>query len=69
MGSGKATQIPQYVLVDEWNSELKVVCTQPRRLAAREVAARVADELDVKLSEEVSHLLITTRLSSPVLVC
>ncbi|KAF3021942.1 hypothetical protein E8E14_008884 [Neopestalotiopsis sp. 37M] len=55
MGSGKTTQIPQYVLVDEWNSDLKVVCTQPRRLAAQEVAAGAADELDVKLGDEVGY--------------
>ena len=56
-GSGKTTQIPQYVLYDELpqlNNKL-VACTQPRRVAAMSVAQRVADELDVKLGEEVGY--------------
>lgn len=56
-GSGKTTQIPQYVLYDELphlNKKL-VACTQPRRVAAMSVAQRVADELDVKLGEEVGY--------------
>lgn len=56
-GSGKTTQIPQYVLYDELphlNKKL-IACTQPRRVAAMSVAQRVADELDVKLGEEVGY--------------
>jgi len=56
-GSGKTTQIPQYVLYDELphlNKKL-VACTQPRRVAAMSVAQRVADELDVTLGEEVGY--------------
>ncbi|KAK8094082.1 pre-mRNA-splicing factor ATP-dependent RNA helicase [Apiospora hydei] len=56
-GSGKTTQIPQYVLYDELpqlNNKL-VACTQPRRVAAMSVAQRVADELDVTLGEEVGY--------------
>lgn len=56
-GSGKTTQIPQYVLYDELpqlNNKL-VACTQPRRVAAMSVAQRVADELDVKLGEQVGY--------------
>ncbi|RYP09792.1 hypothetical protein DL764_001046 [Monosporascus ibericus] len=56
-GSGKTTQIPQYVLYDELphlNKKL-VACTQPRRVAAMSVAQRVADELDVNLGEEVGY--------------
>lgn len=56
-GSGKTTQIPQYVLYDELpqlNHKL-VACTQPRRVAAMSVAQRVADELDVTLGEEVGY--------------
>ncbi|KAB5586205.1 P-loop containing nucleoside triphosphate hydrolase protein [Coniochaeta sp. 2T2.1] len=56
-GSGKTTQIPQYVLFDELphlNRKL-IACTQPRRVAAMSVAQRVADELDVKLGEEVGY--------------
>ncbi|KAL8991465.1 MAG: hypothetical protein Q9169_007865 [Polycauliona sp. 2 TL-2023] len=56
-GSGKTTQIPQFVLFDDQpNIQRKVVaCTQPRRVAAMSVAQRVADEMDVKLGEEVGY--------------
>ncbi|KAI6084224.1 P-loop containing nucleoside triphosphate hydrolase protein [Hypoxylon rubiginosum] len=56
-GSGKTTQIPQYVVYDELphlNRKL-VACTQPRRVAAMSVAQRVANELDVNLGEEVGY--------------
>lgn len=56
-GSGKTTQIPQYVLYDELPHQARklVACTQPRRVAAMSVAQRVADELDVTLGEEVGY--------------
>lgn len=58
-GSGKTTQIPQFVLFDEMPHLLgsQVACTQPRRVAAMSVAQRVADELDVKLGEEVGYAI------------
>ncbi|KIW18101.1 hypothetical protein PV08_02388 [Exophiala spinifera] len=56
-GSGKSTQVPQLLVYDEWASGLQVACTQPRRLAARELADRVADEMGVIYGEEVgSHV-------------
>jgi pre-mRNA-splicing factor ATP-dependent RNA helicase DHX15/PRP43 len=56
-GSGKTTQIPQYVLYDELPQRTGqlVACTQPRRVAAMSVAQRVANELDVELGEEVGY--------------
>ncbi|KAK3997056.1 putative Pre-mRNA-splicing factor ATP-dependent RNA helicase PRP43 [Cladorrhinum sp. PSN332] len=56
-GSGKTTQIPQYVLYDELpHTHGKLIaCTQPRRVAAMSVAQRVANELDVQLGEEVGY--------------
>ncbi|KAG5760673.1 hypothetical protein H9Q72_011216 [Fusarium xylarioides] len=54
-GSGKTTQIPQFVFWDEYASEKRIICTQPRRLAATSVAQRVAGEMDVKLGEEVGY--------------
>ncbi|KAL2069635.1 hypothetical protein VTL71DRAFT_14314 [Oculimacula yallundae] len=56
-GSGKTTQIPQFVLFDDlphFNGKL-VACTQPRRVAAMSVAQRVANEMDVKLGDEVGY--------------
>ncbi|KAK6497646.1 DEAH-box ATP-dependent RNA helicase prp43 [Arthrobotrys musiformis] len=56
-GSGKTTQIPQFVLYDEdpLSTGKKIACTQPRRVAAMSVAKRVADEMDVVLGEEVGY--------------
>ncbi|KAJ8907120.1 hypothetical protein NDN08_003602 [Rhodosorus marinus] len=53
-GSGKTTQIPQYIL-DDWiyqkrtnpddcKSNVSIICTQPRRISAISVAERVASE-------------------------
>ena len=55
-GSGKTTQIPQYLHEAGYTNEgMKVGCTQPRRVAAMSVAARVAEEMDVKLGHEVGY--------------
>ncbi|KAK8852068.1 P-loop containing nucleoside triphosphate hydrolase protein [Apiospora arundinis] len=54
-GSGKSTQIPGYLLMDDHKAEGAIACTQPRRLAATSVAGRVAKELDVELGEEVGY--------------
>ncbi|CAD7944289.1 unnamed protein product [Amoebophrya sp. A25] len=49
-GSGKTTQMPQFILDAGYASFGKAVaCTQPRRVAAMSVAQRVADEMDVEL--------------------
>ncbi|CAI4218148.1 unnamed protein product [Parascedosporium putredinis] len=66
-GSGKTTQIPQYVVYDELphlNKKL-VACTQPRRVAAMSVATRVADEMDVVLGEEVGYSIRFEDMTSP----
>lgn len=55
-GSGKTTQLPQYLLEGGFvKDETKVGCTQPRRVAAMSVAARVAEEMGVKLGGEVGY--------------
>jgi pre-mRNA-splicing factor ATP-dependent RNA helicase DHX15/PRP43 len=56
-GSGKTTQIPQFVLYDDMPhlAGTQVACTQPRRVAAMSVAKRVADEMDVELGQEVGY--------------
>ena len=49
-GSGKTTQVLQYLHHAGWTDNNKtVVCTQPRTLAAKSVATRVADEMNEKL--------------------
>ncbi len=54
-GSGKSTQVPQMLLKHGFLESGQVVILQPRRLAARLLAARVAQELGVKLGEEVGY--------------
>ena len=55
-GSGKTTQIPQYLHEAGYTKDgLKVGCTQPRRVAAMSVAARVAEEMGKKVGNEVGY--------------
>ncbi|KAF9620940.1 hypothetical protein IFM89_015337 [Coptis chinensis] len=58
-GSGKTTQIPQFVLeaikLDDKGKKMMVACTQPRRVAAMSVSHRVAEEMDVTIGEEVGY--------------
>ncbi len=54
-GSGKTTQVPQMLLEGGVAGEKMIVVLQPRRVAARAVAARVAWERGVKLGAEVGY--------------
>ncbi|HEX9047375.1 MAG TPA: ATP-dependent helicase HrpB [Verrucomicrobiae bacterium] len=54
-GSGKSTQVPQMLLKHGLLGNGQVVILQPRRLAARLLAARVAQELGVRLGDEVGY--------------
>ncbi|KAK6429530.1 hypothetical protein LTR95_014321 [Oleoguttula sp. CCFEE 5521] len=55
-GSGKTTQLPQYLYEDGFcKNGMKVGCTQPRRVAAMSVATRVAEEVGVKVGNEVGY--------------
>jgi len=55
-GSGKTTQIPQYLHEAGYTANgRKIACTQPRRVAAMSVVARVAQEMGVKLGHEVGY--------------
>ncbi|KAL1411224.1 hypothetical protein Q8F55_002175 [Vanrija albida] len=65
-GSGKSTQIPQYLHEAGWTSESRVVaCTQPRRVAATSVATRVAEEVGSVLGDEVGYTIRFEDLSNP----
>ncbi|KTW29171.1 hypothetical protein T552_01128 [Pneumocystis carinii B80] len=55
-GSGKTTQIPQYLHEAGYTkNNQKIGCTQPRRVAAMSVATRVAEEMGVKTGNEVGY--------------
>jgi pre-mRNA-splicing factor ATP-dependent RNA helicase DHX16 len=55
-GSGKTTQVPQYLYeAGLCDGGKKIGCTQPRRVAAMSVAKRVADEVGCKLGNEVGY--------------
>lgn len=57
-GSGKTTQVPQFLHEAGYTANgMKVGCTQPRRVAAMSVAARVADEVGCKLGNEVGYTI------------
>ena len=48
-------QIPQYLHEAGYSKAGMIGCTQPRRVAAMSVAARVATEVDVKCGHEVGY--------------
>ena len=68
-GSGKTTQIPQFVALSDLPQTSKVraadgvevprmiACTQPRRVAAMSVAKRVSEEMDLKFGKEVGYTI------------
>jgi len=64
-GSGKTTQMPQYILEKGINNDLMVACTQPRRVAAMSVAARVAEERGKRLGTEVGYSIRFEDKTSP----
>lgn len=54
-GSGKTTQMTQYLHEYGYTSNGCVCCTQPRRVAAMSVAKRVAEEMEIALGQEVGY--------------
>ncbi|CAM9109384.1 unnamed protein product [Ectocarpus fasciculatus] len=67
-GSGKTTQLTQYLHEDGFSNNGMIGCTQPRRVAAMSVAKRVADEMGVELGSTVGYAIrfedITTKETS-----
>ncbi|MGI8769635.1 MAG: ATP-dependent RNA helicase HrpA, partial [Propionibacteriaceae bacterium] len=60
-GSGKTTQLPKMCLAA---GRKKIAHTQPRRIAARTVAERIATEMQVELGELVGYQVRFTRKAS-----
>ncbi|KAJ2917598.1 hypothetical protein MD484_g2751, partial [Candolleomyces efflorescens] len=57
-GCGKTTQLPQFLYQSGWADNGHVIaCTQPRRVAATSVAARVATEMGTTLGNEVGYTI------------
>lgn len=56
-GSGKTTQLTQYLHEDGFTKYGMIGCTQPRRVAAMSVAKRVSDEMGVQLGDEVGYAI------------
>ncbi|KAF4803514.1 putative ATP-dependent RNA helicase YTHDC2 [Turdus rufiventris] len=70
-GSGKTTQIPQFILDDCYKNATpcRVFCTQPRRLAAVAVAERVAAERKEKIGQTIGYQIrLESRVSPKTLV-
>ena len=55
-GSGKTTQITQYLAEEGFCVRGKIGCTQPRHVAAMSVAKRVSEEFGCRLGQEVNVL-------------
>ena len=62
-GSGKSTRIPQ-MLLDLGLVEGQIIVLQPRRIAARLLAARIAQERNVRLGGEVGYQIRFERVES-----
>ncbi|KAH0069565.1 pre-mRNA-splicing factor ATP-dependent RNA helicase PRP43, partial [Aureobasidium melanogenum] len=56
-GSGKTTQLTQYLAEEGYANSGVIGCTQPRRVAAMSVAQRVAEEVGCRLGEEVGYTI------------
>ena len=58
-GSGKSTQLPQYILEEAFRQgteeETNIVVTQPRRISAISIAQRVAQERGEEVGQSVGH--------------
>ena len=54
-GSGKTTQVTQYLAEAGYTTKGKIACTQPRRVAAESIAKRVAEEVGCRVGEEVGY--------------
>lgn len=56
-GSGKTTQLTQYLKEEGYDQDGCIACTQPRRVAAMSVAQRVSQEMGVELGKEVGYTI------------
>ena len=64
-GSGKTTQLTQYLAEGGFANDGMIGCTQPRRVAAMSVAKRVAEEVGCRLGQEVGYTIRFEDCTSP----
>ncbi|CAI5730536.1 unnamed protein product [Peronospora destructor] len=64
-GSGKTTQMTQYMAEMGLTSTGIIGCTQPRRVAASSVAKRVAEEFGCELGQEIGYSMRFEDVTSP----
>ena len=64
-GSGKTTQLTQYLAEAGYTANGQIGCTQPRRVAAMSVAKRVAEEVGCGLGQEVGYTIRFEDRTSP----
>ncbi|KAI0638802.1 P-loop containing nucleoside triphosphate hydrolase protein [Trametes polyzona] len=64
-GSGKTTQLAQFLYEDGYCSYGIIGCTQPRRVAAMSVAKRVSEEMECKLGSIVGYAIRFEDCTSP----
>lgn len=55
-GSGKTTQLAQFLYEDGYCTHGLIGCTQPRRVAAMSVAKRVSEEMQVRMSMSLAFV-------------
>ncbi|MCJ1303306.1 DEAH-box ATP-dependent RNA helicase prp22, partial [Hypocenomyce scalaris] len=64
-GSGKTTQLTQFLAEGGYANRGMIGCTQPRRVAAMSVAKRVAEEVGCRLGQEVGYTIRFEDCTSP----
>ncbi|KAF8899102.1 P-loop containing nucleoside triphosphate hydrolase protein [Infundibulicybe gibba] len=64
-GSGKTTQMVQYLAESGYADRGRIGCTQPRRVAAMSVAKRVSEEVGCRLGQEVGYTIRFEDCTSP----
>src|SRR5688572_25974144 len=64
-GAGKTTRVPLALLEEPWLADRRIVMLEPRRLATRAAAARMADTLGEPVGGTVGYRVrLDTRVSA-----
>lgn len=64
-GAGKTTLVPLHLLKQPWRGDGRIILLEPRRLAARAAAGRMAELLGEKVGETVGYRMrLESRISS-----